>query len=93
MGNPRIRVFDGIYPTSESDSPGFSRTIVSSTSAYSRRGLKHLSLDAKEHLGALNGTAFSAAVASLALMDALQVGMLAMVCTAMGTEALLGHQG
>jgi phenylalanine ammonia-lyase len=46
----------------------------------------------KEHLGILNGTAFSAAVAALALNDATHLAMLAQVCTAMGTEVLLGER-
>lgn len=38
----------------------------------------------------MNGTAFSASVASLALHDAVHLALLAQVCTALGTEALLG---
>jgi Aromatic amino acid lyase len=38
----------------------------------------------------MNGTAFSASMASLALHDAVHLALLAQVCTAMGTEALLG---
>jgi phenylalanine ammonia-lyase len=50
-------------------------------------------LGAKEHLGILNGTAFSASVASLVLSEAVHLALLAQICTAMGTEALLGVRG
>lgn len=56
-------------------------------------GVDPIPLSSKEHLGILNGTAFSASVASLALNDAVHLALLAQVCTAMGTEALLGAQG
>jgi histidine ammonia-lyase len=67
--------------------------MVPCTQAYANHGLQHVTFEGKEYLGVLNGTSFSAAVASLVLGDALQMGMIAMVCTAMGTEALLGTQG
>lgn len=67
--------------------------MVRATEAFKEHGLKHTTFEAKEHLGLLNGTAFSAAVASLALNDAAHVALLAQVATAMGTEALLGTQG
>jgi phenylalanine ammonia-lyase len=38
----------------------------------------------------INGTAFSASVAALALNDAVHLTLLSQVCTAMGTEALAG---
>jgi hypothetical protein len=44
-------------------------------------------------IGILNGTAFSASVAALALNDAVHLTLLAQVCTAMGTEALMGSRG
>lgn len=86
MGNPSIRVFDG--PVREGH-----REIVPSRDALSKHGLEPISLVSKEHLSILNGTAFSAAVGSLALNDAVHLALLAQVCTAMGTEALLGSQG
>ena len=86
VGNPSIRVFDG--PVREGH-----REIVSSRDALSKHGLEPISLVSKEHLSILNGTAFSAAVGSLALNDAVHLALLAQVCTAMGTEALLGAQG
>ncbi|KAG6876774.1 hypothetical protein C0992_011830 [Termitomyces sp. T32_za158] len=49
-----------------------------------------IDLASKEHLGLLNGTAFSTSVATLALNDAIHLTLLAQVCTAMGTEALAG---
>jgi phenylalanine ammonia-lyase len=61
--------------------------------ALRKHGIEPLPLVSKEHLGILNGTAFSASVASLALSDALHLALLAQLCTAMGTEALLGSRG
>lgn len=87
VGNPSIRVFDG--PTLH-EGP---RKIVSSAKALAAHDLKPISLVSKEHLSILNGTAFSASVGSLALNDAVHLALLAQVCTAMGTEALLGTQG
>ncbi|TDL23040.1 phenylalanine ammonia-lyase [Rickenella mellea] len=83
MGNPSIRVFDGPRVFG-------SRQIVSSRKALTEHGLEALPLLPKEQLGILNGTAFSASVAALALSDAAHLALLAQVCTAMGTEALLG---
>ncbi|KAI0317138.1 phenylalanine ammonia-lyase [Amylostereum chailletii] len=86
IGNPSIRVFDG--PTSFGP-----RQITSSRDALAKHNLEPIVLAAKEHLGILNGTAFSASVAALALNDAVHLALLAQVCTAMGTEALLGMRG
>lgn len=83
VANPAIRVFHD--PTKSGV-----RQISSSSEAFSLHGISPLPLASKEHLGILNGTAFSASVASLALNDALHLALLAQVCTAMGTEALLG---
>ncbi|EGO26247.1 hypothetical protein SERLADRAFT_447477 [Serpula lacrymans var. lacrymans S7.9] len=85
IGNPSIRVFDG--PATF----GY-RRVVSSRKALADHNIDPLPLASKEHLGILNGTAFSASVASLALNDAAHLAILAQVCTAMGTEALLGTQ-
>jgi phenylalanine ammonia-lyase len=85
MGNPSIRVFDG--------PPAFgARQVVSSVQALERHNITPITLLSKEHLGILNGTAFSASVAALALSDATHLAMLAQVCTAMGTEVLLGER-
>lgn len=58
----------------------------------SEAGLPKLQLQDKENLGIMNGTAFSAALGALAVHEAVQLGVLAQVCTALGTEALLGTQ-
>ncbi|KAF7353930.1 Phenylalanine ammonia-lyase [Mycena venus] len=86
VGNPRIRVFDG--PAAFG-----ARKIVSSTEALNAHQIEPLPLVSKEHLGLLNGTAFSASVACLVLNDAVHLALLSQVCTAMGTEALAGSRG
>ncbi|KAJ6475241.1 phenylalanine ammonia-lyase [Mycena vitilis] len=85
MGNPSIRVFDG--PAAFG-----ARQVVSSVEALEKHDITPITLLAKEHLGILNGTAFSASVAALVLSDATHLAMLAQVCTAMGTEVLLGER-
>ncbi|KAF8908037.1 L-Aspartase-like protein [Mucidula mucida] len=82
-GNPSIRVFNGPAQFG-------SRSVVSSVVALKEHNIEPLSLASKEPLGILNGTAFSASVASLALNDAVHLTLLAQVCTAMGVEALTG---
>jgi phenylalanine ammonia-lyase len=86
VGNPSIRVFDG--PAAFG-----AREIVSSRKALAAHNIEPIPLQSKEHLGILNGTAFSASVAALALNDAAHLALLAQVCTAMGTEALAGTRG
>lgn len=86
IGNPSIRVFDGPYKFG-------ARQIVPSTEALAAHHVEPIPLSSKEHLGILNGTAFSASVAALALHEAVHLAMLAQVCTAMGTEAMMGSQG
>ncbi|RDB25036.1 Phenylalanine ammonia-lyase [Hypsizygus marmoreus] len=86
IANPAIRVFHG--PAAFG-----ARQISSSSEALKQYSIEPLPLASKEHLGILNGTAFSASVASLALNDAVHLSLLAQVCTAMGTEALLGTRG
>lgn len=83
VGNPSIRVFDG--PAAFG-----CRTVTPSIDALKAHNIEPLPLVSKEPLGILNGTAFSASVASLALNDALHLTLLAQVCTAMGVEALAG---
>ncbi|KAF7372089.1 Phenylalanine ammonia-lyase [Mycena venus] len=86
IGNPSIRAFVG--------PPAFgSRKMVSSCAALSAHKIEPIALASKEHLGILNGTAFSTSVAALALNDAVHLTLLAQVCTALGTEALLGTRG
>ncbi|KZP27585.1 phenylalanine ammonia-lyase [Athelia psychrophila] len=86
IANPSIRCFSG--PASFGP-----RSILSSTVALAQAGIKPLPLKSKEHLGILNGTAFSASVASLALNDAVHLALMAQVLTAMGVEALIGTRG
>ncbi|KAG1739142.1 phenylalanine ammonia-lyase [Suillus paluster] len=56
-------------------------------------GITPLPLSSKEHLGILNGTAFSAAVSALVVRGARGVGVLGAVLTAMSVEAMLGARG
>ena len=86
IGNPSIRVFDG--PTVFG-----ARQIVPSSAALAKHAIEPIPLSSKEHLGILNGTAFSASVGALALHEAAHMALLSQVCTAMGTEAMLGAQG
>ncbi|KAJ6499977.1 L-Aspartase-like protein, partial [Mycena vitilis] len=86
VGNPSIRAFDG--PAAFG-----SRKMVSSRVALAAHDIDPIALASKEQLGILNGTAFSASVASLVLNDAVHLTLLAQVCTAMGTEALMGSRG
>ncbi|KAF9268708.1 phenylalanine ammonia-lyase [Marasmius fiardii PR-910] len=85
-GNPSIRVFSGPRVFG-------ARQISPSRDALATHNIDPIPLASKEHLGILNGTAFSTAVASLALNDAVQLTILSQVCTAMGVEALLGNRG
>ncbi|KAJ7596029.1 L-Aspartase-like protein [Mycena floridula] len=86
IANPSIRVFDGPVVFGH-------RQMVSSRNALAAHKIEPLTLASKEPLGILNGTAFSTSVASLALNDAVHLSLLAQVCTAMGTEAMLGSRG
>ncbi|KAF5380560.1 hypothetical protein D9615_004482 [Tricholomella constricta] len=83
IANPAIRVFHG--PAAFG-----ARKMSPSSEALKEHNIAPLPLASKEHLGILNGTAFSASVAALALNDAAHLALLSQVCTAMGTEALLG---
>ncbi|KAH9036146.1 phenylalanine ammonia-lyase [Lactarius pseudohatsudake] len=85
-GVRNIRVFDGPRVAG-------AREIVSCKKALERHHIEPLPLVEKESLGIMNGTAFSASVASLALHDAVHLALLAQVCTAMATEALHGVRG
>jgi phenylalanine ammonia-lyase len=69
------------------------RRTLPSLKAIEQAGLRPVTFAPKEHLGLMNGTAFSAALASLALVEVTQLAVLAQVCTAMGVEALLGTRG
>lgn len=83
VANPTIRVYHG--PAAYG-----ARQVSPSSNALDLYNIEPLPLASKEHLGILNGTAFSASVASLVLNDSVHLSLLAQVCTAMGTEALLG---
>lgn len=84
-GVRNIRVFDGPRVFGP-------REVVSCKKALEKHHIEPLPLLEKETLGIMNGTAFSASVASLALHDAVHLALLAQICTAMGTEALLGSR-
>ncbi|KAI9762518.1 MAG: hypothetical protein M4579_000321 [Chaenotheca gracillima] len=83
-GNPDIKVWAG---------EGKGRKLVQANKALELAGLKRIELRAKEGLGILNGTAFSAAVASLAIYEANNLAVLSQVLTSMGVEALQGTAG
>ena len=85
IGNPSIRTI--CRSTSSKTCQ-----ILPSNKALAQHNIQPISLQSKEHLGILNGTAFSASVASLALNDAVHLALLAQLSTAMGVEALLGTQ-
>ena len=86
IGNPSIRVYDG--------PPSFgARKILPSSEALAKHSIAPIPLQSKEHLGILNGTAFSASVAALALNEVVHLSLLAQICTAMGTEAMIGTVG
>ena len=69
------------------------RQISRASDVLFEHGIEPVALASKEHLGILNGTAFSASVGALAVHEAIHLSLLAQVCTAMGTEALLGSRG
>ena len=70
VGNPSIRIFDGpsVFGACQ---------IVSSQKALADHNIEPITLQSEEHLGILNGTAFSASVASLAFNDAIHLAVLA----------------
>lgn len=84
IGNPAIRCWTG---------PANARVVVPSTEALKTAGIEPLKLLAKEPLGILNGTAFSASVSALALSSVSSLLLLSQACTALGIEALLGSVG
>jgi phenylalanine ammonia-lyase len=86
VANPAIRVYHG--PAAYG-----ARQVSPSNDALNQYNIEPLPLASKEHLGLLNGTAFSASVASLAVNDAVHLSLLAQACTAMGAEALVGTRG
>ncbi|MFF0063854.1 aromatic amino acid lyase [Streptomyces sp. NPDC005279] len=56
-------------------------------------GLEPIVPEAKDGLGLINGTSFSAAFAVLSARDARQLAVTADICTALASEALLGNRG
>lgn len=70
-----------------------SHALLPAPQALQLAGITPLPLSSKEHLGVLNGTAFSAAVSALIVRGAQGVGVLGAVLTAMSVEAMLGARG
>lgn len=70
---------------------GSSRKLITAREALRESGMAPIVLGPKEGLGLINGTAASAAVASLALYETHQLAILAQVLTATATEALAGN--
>ncbi|MCP2170278.1 histidine ammonia-lyase (EC 4.3.1.3) [Goodfellowiella coeruleoviolacea] len=56
-------------------------------------GLTPVTLHAKDGLALINGTSFSAAYSALTVAAAQRLAVLADICTALATEALLGNRG
>lgn len=65
-------------------------TFLPAYKALEATGLQPISLQAKEGLGMVNGTATSCAAGCLAIYEAQQLAVLAQLLTATGTEAMLG---
>ena len=84
-GNPDIWVW--------TDDGNGGRDLISSDVALAKVRAVPQTFGPKEGLAVLNGTAFSTAVAALALHEANNLAVLSQVLTAMGTEALLGAVG
>ncbi|PBP28946.1 phenylalanine ammonia-lyase [Diplocarpon rosae] len=80
-GNPDVRVWTGASR---------SRKLLPANEALASVGIAPVRFGPKEILGLLNGTAFSASVASIAHHQADLLSILAQILTAMGVEALLG---
>ncbi|PWY89455.1 putative phenylalanine ammonia-lyase [Aspergillus sclerotioniger CBS 115572] len=64
--------------------------VMTAETALQQANIRPLSLNAKEGLSIVNGTAVSAAAASLVLYDSHNLALFSQVLTAMATEALLG---
>jgi phenylalanine ammonia-lyase len=86
IGNPSILAFSG----PRSFGP---RQILPSPIALKAHDITPIPLQSKEHLGILNGTAFSASVGALVMDGATSMAVMGCVCTAMGCEALEGTRG
>lgn len=84
--------FPNIFVQRPSSKPGKPVDILPASEALPLHGLKPFTLKDKEHLGMINGTSFSASLGSLIAYESVGAVVLAQVCTALGTEALLGTQ-
>jgi phenylalanine ammonia-lyase len=80
-GSPEIHVHVGRLPQ---------RQAVTAQSALAAIGAKGITLGPKEALGLVNGTASSAALASLVLYQTHQLALLSQIVTALTVEALVG---
>ena len=67
------------------------RKVISAREALALANLSPITLQAKDALGLMNGTAPSAAIACIALYESHHLAVLAQILTAMAVEALQGH--
>ncbi|KAG2421918.1 phenylalanine ammonia-lyase [Aspergillus terreus] len=84
-GSPDIYV-----QVADAAAPGASPRIMSARDALQAAGIEPRTMGPKEGLGLVNGTAVSAAVASLAMHESHQLAVLTQALSAMGVEALMG---
>ncbi|KAK2012296.1 phenylalanine ammonia-lyase [Colletotrichum eremochloae] len=82
IGDPNISVTVG---------SGCNRKVMSACEAFKRCGIQPVELQPKEGLGLINGTAPSAALASLVIHEANQLAVLAQALTAFTAECLMGN--
>jgi len=81
-GHPDVRVFDTK-----------NKEVLYATEAIEKYKLNKITLAAKEGLGLVNGTAFSASAGCLAFYDALNLASTSLAATAMTVEAMVGQVG
>lgn len=82
----------GIFVYSPDPSTRVKR-IVPAPQALKEHGLQAVELKPKEHLGILNGTAFSCGLAALCVEQAREMMLWSVACTALGVEAMRGTSG
>ncbi|KAK2031448.1 phenylalanine ammonia-lyase [Colletotrichum zoysiae] len=82
IGDPNILVTIG---------SGCNRQVMPACEALKRCGIQPVELQPKEGLGLINGTAPSAALASLVIHEANQLALLAQALTAFTSECLIGN--
>ncbi|KIK22354.1 hypothetical protein PISMIDRAFT_102672 [Pisolithus microcarpus 441] len=87
IGNPAIRMTFAYPPL------GTTMEEMSAPRALRATGTTPLPLVSKEHLGILNGTAFSAGLATLVVRNTETIGVLGATLTALAVEALNGARG